>query len=398
MEWALVGSDAVEKGFRGGVAVAGNEGEVDLGGAIVLGLFDQLGENFLFHSLAQYAATEEERVDVEGLVFDLEDHQSHQSIVAEAVADFDGEDFFSLLGEGRDIVFLATYGGGVGLVGALGELGEATSVCGSEAFEMDLELEFFEEGLVAAGLLANFFAGEHGLIHRGALAVFFGGGGRKIEAPVMLEKGGDFFGILRKANGGDGGEGGGDLRNFHRVVVDENKGVGGEVELLGEGGDVLGFGTPVDFPAHDVFFAKNHAGVLLEDFADIAFLVFGGEANDHAGFHARLEEVLESGVGFGDLELFGTDFGGDAGPKGGVGIDDKDFGWREQAGVNAARDESGEGVEVVVAVGKMAFVIRDRVEDVGDGVGVREFFLRNDLQFECAALFDYLGRKFGHKG
>ena len=42
--------------------------------------------------------------------------------------------------------------------------------------------------------------------------------------------------------------------------------------------------------------------------------------------------------------------------------------------MNAANDESGESVEVVVAVGEVAFAIGDGVEDVFDGVGAREFF------------------------
>ena len=130
------------------------------------------------------------------------------------------------------------------------------------------------------------------------------------------------------------GRRGGNLGDFHGVVVDEDEGIESEVELLGKGGDVFGLGSPVDLPAHDVFFAENHAGVLLEDFPHVAFLVFGGETENHAGIHSRLEEVLKGGVGLGDFELFGSDFGSYTRPEGGIGIDDEDFsrvgpGWRE---------------------------------------------------------------------
>ena len=179
---------------------------MDFGGSRLLGVFHQLGEDFLLYSFAKNAAAEEKGINVESFLFGLEDNQTYKSVVTKAVAHFNSEDFFSLLGEGRDVVFLATKGGGVELVGALGELGEARFVIGSEPFELDLELEFLEKSLVAAGLLKDLLASEHGLIHRGALTVLCGGRVRKVQAPVMFEKGGDFLGILGKPNGGDSRE------------------------------------------------------------------------------------------------------------------------------------------------------------------------------------------------
>ncbi len=135
--------------------------------------------------------------------------------------------------------------GGVHLVGALGELGDAVHLRGLHRGDGDFEFERREEIFEAGGGARGAGALRALGVQFAAAAVFLGDA-RAVEGPDVGEEIGDFGGARGQGEGQRLGSAGLHFLDFLGIVVHQDEGVEADFEFVGERSEVGGLGVPVD--------------------------------------------------------------------------------------------------------------------------------------------------------
>ena len=108
---------------------------------ICLGRFAEIGKDPVFHALAQDAATQQKRVDVERLGRELVQDHSDQAILPKPVAHADGQNFEAFVAaQSNNFVLGAASGGEIELIGSLSQLRNAGELFRGGWFNPDLQV------------------------------------------------------------------------------------------------------------------------------------------------------------------------------------------------------------------------------------------------------------------
>src|SRR6476469_6090663 len=119
---------------------------IDPGAALSAGDFTQMREDAMLGALAEDAATEEERINVDGVPGEFIDHYTNKPVIAEAIRDADRQQFEGrVLPQFRDFRFVTTPCREIELVCALGELSNARELFRPGRLDVDLQVQCGEK-------------------------------------------------------------------------------------------------------------------------------------------------------------------------------------------------------------------------------------------------------------
>jgi len=77
------------------------------------------------------------------------------------------------------------------------------------------------------------------------------------------------------------------------IVVHQDEGFEAEIQLFGEGGEVAGFGIPVDALGHEIAGRERHLGMRAKGGGDILLVILAAQGEQHAFAAALDHELLE---------------------------------------------------------------------------------------------------------
>ena len=272
-----------------------------------------------------------------------------EAVVAEAVGELAVEgDGRGVGGGGLDLGQGVAAGGEVELVGLVGELGDAVEVDGLEGGDLGGHLERVEvlavvgEGGRGDGALGVLLVG-------GGSGQIFRGEGYGFEVTGAVEDVGVVGWVGAKVGYGNTGDLGCDEGALGGVVVDEDEGVGAEVQLAGDGEDVVGFGLPVGFEGREVFELEDGVGVG-EALSGGCLIVLGADGQQDAPVAQGEAVLLEGGEGLGEGGLAAKDdvveavVADDSAPEGVVEVEDQDLAREAVEGADDGGEGLGKGV------------------------------------------------------
>ena len=87
------------------------------------------------------------------------------------------------------------------------------------------------------------------------------------------------------------------FRRLARIVVEENKAVRADVQLLGQRADVGRFRFPVQPPGREMARLQRELRVRREGFPYVGFVVLAGQAQQHAGLPLRQQKLVQRAPG-----------------------------------------------------------------------------------------------------
>ena len=185
---------------------------------------------------------------------DSKEHDTRQTVAAEAIGDVDRQ---ALFGQALDFRRGAADTGGIHLVGALRELGNAVHLRRLHRCDPDIEFERREEIFQAGGGALGACALRALDVHVAAAAVFLGDAGA-VEGPDVGQEIGDFGGARGQCERQRLGSAGLHFLDLLRTVVHQDESVQADFELAGERRQVAGLGVPVDALRREIREAQRH--------------------------------------------------------------------------------------------------------------------------------------------
>ncbi len=218
----------------------------------------------LLHAAAQHAAAHEPEVDDVAGAGRVCGQHADQAVVAEAVGQAHaGGECIAVVHELLDLRAGHAQGREVELVALVDELGDAIEVERVERADHGLLIERAEVRGVVGGGLEDADALRVRPVLLGALPVLGADGGR-LEKAGIIEQQREVRGVLRQLQHVDLGQRLAHVLALERVVIDEHDRAEPDVQLGGNGGDVLRLAVPVGPERDEVVAAADHVGTLGE--------------------------------------------------------------------------------------------------------------------------------------
>lgn len=327
---------AAQKVLRGLVSRRSDKGQVDLGEPSIQGLSPQRRQHAVLDPAPQHPAAQQEGVHRDAPLRGGKQHEAHQPVVAESVADPHRS--------AVQTVERAQLGGGpaprgeVELVGALGQLGGALQIGLPQRLHLHLQVQAGQEGREAGRPPSDLLSRRVLLDHRCAREILSRGHARVgVQTPVVLQKGSERLRIPRKLYSEHLGQALAHLPTLDGVVVQEDEALQPETQRKCERGEVLVFGSPVDAPGREVLAADDHVRVCVEHRDHVGFVVLARQAEQHPPSLQRQQALLQPPPRRIDDHRPGAHLADHPAPEGVVAVGDHDLQRRAAQRIEPAR-------------------------------------------------------------
>ncbi len=199
-----------------------------------------------------------------------------------------------------------------------------------------------------------------------------------IENPKVLQKAAQRGEILRELNANHTRGVGLDLGAFDGVIINENKTVQAEIQLLREGAKILRLGRPIESTGCKVGSFERHL-VKPKDFFDIFGVIFAAEAKEHACSQLGTHEFLERATRLVDLDARRTIFAANSAPERLVAIQDDDFSRRPLERMEFAGNDGAQRREEQWSIWNVSEIVGVRIVVFIDGVQAHEVGISDNV-------------------